>query len=789
MKTEKLPKIMIADHSHKDREEIRRIIEQPCEFVEATDGQTALELMEQYRDELAMVFLNMDLPGMDGMTMLAKLKEKGCLSTIPVIVLPEDLRDLKVAPETGVISLERFHLEAAEELRANPDKDYFIWYTGINDFSQLIDRYGFEFGNEVAHQMIRCFREYLGGNHLICRIFSDCFVGLRCMEGQIPGGSLDVIRSQMDEFFLRNHCAFPMGVHVGVYHVTPEDKANPDVGKMLACARTAQRSLKNTVGWNICTYDSEFIRTLQRKQAIIGHLDQALAAGEISVFYQPQYDYFSSRLIGAEALCRWKHETLGNISPGEFIPILEESGDISKLDAFIWDTVCRKIRCWLDRGKRVPISINVSRCDILNLDLQAHFSGLLKKYDLDADLLRIEITETAYMEKSDKLISVAEDLKKLGFTIEMDDFGSGFSSLNILKDVPVDVIKLDLRFLQGESNTNKGGNIISYIIRMAQSMNMCVLAEGVETRVQADMLKSLNCGWMQGYYFARPICESDFEALLDHSVLDNVRENRNSVSHDYVQELLDRNSNSSYIFNCCLGGAAVVCYNGEKLELIMANEEAYKCIGEKRDRYMVFAKNLLEVVPADRRQIVEQTLKKTIETGLGKLEMEFSDGRWIVFVLRFLYANSGENFLFVQIEDVTDLHMMQRRLHEVKEESREHYEKLKMLTRIPGMVIFDYDVASDEMVMTLTDADGNTRQHIAAGWMERLPKENWIRPDSVDALMSAIRKVCDGSAYETVDAYALYKDKCYHNSRYHFFSIKDSLGKVYHVIGRADKLE
>ena len=283
---------------------------------------------------------------------------------------------------------------------------------------------------------------------------------------------MKVIQQQMNDFFVQNHCAYSICVHVGMYHVTPEDKLHPDVDKMLACARTAQKSLKNTLGWGVRTYDSEFIRVMQRKRAILEHLDQAIAEGEISVYYQPQYDYFSNKLIGAEALCRWKHGTLGPISPGEFIPILEEFGDISKLDVYIWETVCRNIRKWLDQGKRVPISINVSRLDILNLDLPRLFTDLIDRYQLDVDLLRIEITETAYMEESDRLIAVVEELKNLGFTIEMDDFGSGFSSLNILKDVPVDVLKLDLRFLQGSSNSNKGGNIISYIIRMAQSMDM-----------------------------------------------------------------------------------------------------------------------------------------------------------------------------------------------------------------------------------------------------------------------------------------------------------------------------
>lgn len=689
----------------------------------------------------------------------------------------------------GVVGMEQFREETQRILKENPDKEYFVWYTGIYDFSQLTDRYGYEFGARVEEQLLHCLQSNLSGNLLICRLFGDCFVGLRCMEGQTIGTNMNRIREQMDDFFVENNRPYSICIHIGVYHVTEEDIENPDAEKMLSCARTAQKSLKNTVGFGLQSYDSEFIQTMQRKKAILGHLDQAIEDGEISVFYQPQYDYFSNRLIGAEALCRWNHSTLGPISPGEFIPILEEFGDISKLDTYIWESVCKNIRKWLDMGVRVPISINVSRMDIVNMDLPRYFSDLINRYQLEVDLLRIEITETAYIEKSDQMISMAAELKKAGFMIEMDDFGSGFSSLNMLKDVPVDVLKLDLRFLQGDSNADKGGNIISYIIRMAQSMNMCVLAEGVETRLQADMLKNLNCGWMQGYYFARPICESEFENLLRSSTLDQDRENRNSINYDYVQELMDRNSNSSYIFNSCLGGAAILSYNREKLELIMANEKAYECLGIDREYCSAYAKDLLQMLPLEQREIIRRTVQNVIVNKEGKTELDLANGRWINFFMRYLYSNSGENFIFVQMEDATEHHMIQQKFSQVMEESKEHYEKLKMLTHIPGMVIYDYDVAADCMVMTVTDIDGMTRNHVAEEWMRRLPEEAWMRPDSIETLLGAIRKVCDGSDYETVDAYALYKDKCYHNSRYHFFPIKDSLGKVYRVIGRADRIE
>ena len=227
-------------------------------------------------------------------------------------------------------------------------------------------------------------------------------------------------------------------------------------------------------------------------------------------------DYTSGTISGAEALCRWKHAKHGWISPGVFIPVLEETGMIFDLDSYVWDKVCQDLHRWNQEGKRRSVSINLSRSDIReDRNIPGIFYELTKKYDLDPEQLRIEITETAYVESLAFLIKTTSELREYGFQVEMDDFGSGYSSLHMLKEVPVDRIKMDLHFLTGEGDMEKSRIIITQVIKLVELLGMKLIAEGVETKAQADFLKERGCKEMQGYYFFKPMPVEDFEKEFD----------------------------------------------------------------------------------------------------------------------------------------------------------------------------------------------------------------------------------------------------------------------------------
>lgn len=250
------------------------------------------------------------------------------------------------------------------------------------------------------------------------------------------------------------------------------------------------------------------------EEGFVRQVRQALENHEFTVFYQPQYSYNTKKICGAEALMRWKHgEQI--LSPERFIPRLERSGMIYEVDRFIWRRACQALSEWKQAGLEVPyLSVNISGLDIHYADLEEYLSALLGEYALLPQDLHLEITETAYMKDLDRMIRVIESLQRKGFVVEMDDFGSGYSSLAALKNIPFDVIKLDMEFLQESEINEKARQILSSVIEMLQKIRLPVIVEGVEYEAQAELLNRLGCDYMQGYYFGKPTDRDEFEKLL-----------------------------------------------------------------------------------------------------------------------------------------------------------------------------------------------------------------------------------------------------------------------------------
>ena len=226
----------------------------------------------------------------------------------------------------------------------------------------------------------------------------------------------------------------------------------------------------------------------------------------------------NDKIAGAEAIVRWIHQERGFISPGQFIPVFEKNGFISELDHYVWETACRDIRGWIDKELTpVSVSINVSRADIYNPNLSGILLNLLEKYNIPIRYLHLEITESAYTDNPEQIIIEVGKLRQLGFIVEMDDFGSGYSSLNMLAEMPVDVLKLDMHFVQNEANKISGKGVLSFVISLAKWLDLAVVAEGVETGEQISMLRSMDCNYVQGFYYAKPMPLNEFNALIGSS--------------------------------------------------------------------------------------------------------------------------------------------------------------------------------------------------------------------------------------------------------------------------------
>lgn len=431
-----------------------------------------------------------------------------------ILIARTDITNIYTAerdPLTGLYNREAFYRRTKAVLAANQNRQFLIVRFDIDRFKAYNDVYGVPAGDKLLAGLARALRKRKRPELTIFgRLEADHFVFL------LPAESFQVFDWTADqmEFFDNEALGYRLTSSVGIYEVIDHDM---DVSLMCDRALLALRTVKDSYTNKTAWYDESLRDQLMREQTMIDEMEHALRDGQFVVFFQPLINYTDHSMIGAEALVRWSHPKQGLIPPDAFIPLFEKNGFILRLDAYVWEKSCQYLRSWLDQGDLfapVPVSVNISRCDLYDLELCDRLHKLIEKYQLPYSLLKLEITESAYMDDPAQLIDVVSRLRSGGFTVEMDDFGSGYSSLNMLKDVPVDVLKLDTRFLSESEHNVRATTILSSIIHMARELNLSVIAEGVETQTQADYLNSLSCINMQGYYFGRPMPVVEFEQLI-----------------------------------------------------------------------------------------------------------------------------------------------------------------------------------------------------------------------------------------------------------------------------------
>ncbi|MBP5177488.1 MAG: EAL domain-containing protein [Clostridia bacterium] len=257
------------------------------------------------------------------------------------------------------------------------------------------------------------------------------------------------------------------------------------------------------------------------EEQLVDDFKRALKENQFEVYYQPKFNIQKSEpyLVSCEALIRWNHKTLGMVSPGVFIPLFENNGLIQELDNYVWERAAKQIVDWKERfHKTIPVSVNVSRIDIHDPQLIAKFKNIVGSNDLDNRDIILEITESAYVSDESLIVRTINELKQQGFIIEMDDFGTGYSSLNMISNLPIDVLKLDMVFIRNAFKENKNTKILELIINLAKKLSLKVVAEGVETKEQVDVLKELGCDIVQGYYFSKPVKASEFEKFIRQEI-------------------------------------------------------------------------------------------------------------------------------------------------------------------------------------------------------------------------------------------------------------------------------
>ncbi len=414
----------------------------------------------------------------------------------------------------------------------------------------------------------------------------------------------------------------------------------------------------------IAFYDPGMERELEEETNLLSEVTGALARDEFTFYVQPQCDITSGKVVGAESLVRWNHTEKGLIPPGKFIPVLERCGAVYLLDQQVWEKVCRWLRSWIDRGyEPVPISINISRIDIMAMDVPAYLKGLLEKYGLPARYIKAEITESACTEEDLAINEMVDRLRQEGFLVMMDDFGSGYSSLNMLKSIPVDVLKIDMRFLEiTEENEQKGIGILESIVNMARLLGMPIIVEGVETQRQESVLRGMGCRYTQGYYYYRPLPIDQFETLMaDERHLDFTGLHCKQVEALHVRELMDGNLFTDTILNHVLGPVAICDVYGRQVELTRVNEQYYRMTGLDASDNEDMSRKVWSGVRDDDRPLLLELFERAYERRPGGAEGNIHylrvDGKvlWLKLKVFFLREKEDHRIYFVASEDVTAL--------------------------------------------------------------------------------------------------------------------------------------
>ena len=546
--------VLVVDDELINREILGQILSEEYHVIFAEDGKKGLAAIRDHRNDLALILLDLVMPGIHGLDLLKLIKSNKEMKHIPVIVLTSDHKSevpsLQLGasdfipkpyplPEIIMARVKRtIELEEDRKLIQSTEKDsltglynreYFFRYAeqfdlrnkeipmdailvNINHFHNINERYGKEYGNTVLRHLADLIRVLLrksGG--FACRLEADTFL-IYCRHGEHYKEMMEQAASDFDDNAAESGNRFHL--RMGVY---PDVDKSIDIERRFDRAKMAADTGRNKYGQTISYYDNKLHNEKLYEEQLLDDFRSALEQRQFQVYYQPKFDVRKDEpvLASAEALVRWKHPRLGMIDPGLFIPLLEDNGLVQKLDHYVWQEAAAQIRRWKDTlGVTVPVSVNVSRVDMYDPELISIFKKIIEENRLTTAEYLLEITESAYTDNSIQIINIVKQLRKLGFRIEMDDFGTGYSSLNMLSMLPIDALKLDMKFIRTAFSERKDTRMIELIIDIAEYLKVPVIAEGVETEEQLTTLKALGCDIVQGYYFSRPVPAEEFETFI-----------------------------------------------------------------------------------------------------------------------------------------------------------------------------------------------------------------------------------------------------------------------------------
>lgn len=710
--------ILLVEDQEVNRKIINRLLSSTYTVMEAANGREALEILEHDK-RIEVVLLDLVMPVMGGFEVLEQMKEIG-KSAIPVIVMTssDDEQTEEQALQAGAIDfvrkpinkqilmsrienalvrnqmvlLKRMEFIATHDsltglynrnkmfdetrrmLDQNPGIQFAFVRFDLDKFRMYNTAMGEEEGNKllmfIGNAVRRMAEEFEACTY--GRIDADVF----CMCEPYDEERLKLHVKIAQEELTKYRPDYSLATSFGIYVI---DDPTLSVERIFTRASMAADKCKNLYEVHYAYYDSGMSEQITEEQEITNEMRVALEQEQFEVYLQPKYDLNTDLPCGAEALVRWRHPEKGLISPGKFIPVFEKNGFIATLDYYMWEHVCMLIHKWIEEGRSVfPISVNMSRISLFNRHVDELIIGLTTKYQVPTEILNLEVTESAYMANPEMMGEIIERLHAAGFIILMDDFGSGYSSLNTLKQIDIDVLKLDMKFMPNGEDNGKSERILSSIVRMAGWLGMDVIAEGVETAEQKQFLESIGCGYVQGYYYAKPMPVHDYEALTAaHAPLVHKKKNEDEnralsdalwSSNPHVTEILSSIEEPVVIFECSTSNT----------EIVRTNQAFLDTYGPDTQR------NLHGNLSKEDELMVSRMLKSAAESGKAE-SCEFSyiskDGvcHWQRMKARRVASIPKSVLICALLEEITNEKLFETRLSRLVGSFEDLSQKKKLL--------------------------------------------------------------------------------------------------------------
>lgn len=556
------------------------------------------------------------------------------------------LQDVSRDKLTGLLDREYFLYQVNELCQSMDPQSYYLLYLDVEKFKIVNDNYGVHEGDCFLKFLGKCVRETFPDT-LVSRYDGDNYTVFTKMDFDQLVEKMEEIQNKVDAYPI----TLKIQLRFGIYQPL-EGKISAEI--MCDRAKLACESVKGKYGMLYAMYSKQIREKLLAEQFVVDNMEKAYRDHEFEVYYQPVCYVATSKIASLEALVRWNHPEKGLMPPYQFIPVFEENGFITNIDLYVLEQVCRDIE---ERKKQnlsyVPVSVNLSRRDFFAENFIERLDEVIAKYDVDKKDLHLEVTESAAIADEPHMLQSIDLLKSKGYEIWMDDFGSGYSSFNALKDINVDVIKIDMRFFEGFEKSNKAGMIIASILQMARWLKIRVVAEGVETEGQLSYLKQLGCEKAQGYYFSKPIPRQLILQMMDDSGV-NTEEKQYVDIYHYLDfdSLLATDSATNMIFEEMGDALAIVEAYGEQVELIRFNSkftEMMKAV-DIHGHTISFQK-LADILGNDDffRVFEEATKSKRVEYA----QIRVKNNIWINLKVRFIGTNGNHSAYYISLQEIT----------------------------------------------------------------------------------------------------------------------------------------